>query len=245
MVDNADGLVADQVGVVPVFLEELAVSLPIDDAAPFLGEVVYFADEVAVEMVEAPVLRPVFLVGMAEMPLANHCRVITGILQSLRERPLVSGKSIGMAGEDDQRLQAVPHGIAAGHQLGTRRGADRHSVKRVQPHAVLGELVDIRSFNVAAPIADVRVAEVVGKNDDNVGFRVCGPREGDRTEQGARSHCDCNRSHAVHGALFPLAMSDVAKSRQKEAGTSRLTFIYGDVECQDPARSVDLAQIPE
>ena len=99
MVDNADGLVADQVGVVPVFLEELAVSLPIGDAAPFLGEVVHFADEVAVEMVEAPVLRPVFLVGMAEMPLANHCRVITGILQSLRERPLVGGQSIGVAGK--------------------------------------------------------------------------------------------------------------------------------------------------
>ena len=60
VIDNADGLVADQVGVVAVFLEELAVSLPIDNTAPFFGEVVYFADEVAVEMVEAWVLGQYF-----------------------------------------------------------------------------------------------------------------------------------------------------------------------------------------
>ena len=74
-VDEPDGLVADQRRVVAVFLEELAVALPVDQAAAFLGEVVHFADEVAVEVVEPAVLRPVLLVGVAEVPLADHRRV--------------------------------------------------------------------------------------------------------------------------------------------------------------------------
>ena len=77
VVDNADGLVANQIGVVAVFLEKRAVSLSIDDAAPFLGEVVHFADEVTVEMIPnfsrrleiaAPfcrLLRETFLVEIA------------------------------------------------------------------------------------------------------------------------------------------------------------------------------------
>ena len=98
--------------------------------APLLGEIVHLADEVAVEMVEATVLRPEFLVGMAEVPLADHRRLVAGFLQCLRQRPLVRRQSEGVAGKYDQRLQAVAHGIAAGHQLGPRWGADRHSVKR-------------------------------------------------------------------------------------------------------------------
>ena len=201
-------------------------------------------------MIEAPVLRPVFLIGMAEMPLAHHRRVITGILQSLRERTLVGGKSIGMAGEDDQRLQAIAHGIAAGHQLGPRRGADRHSVKRIQPHTVLGELVDIRRLDVAAAIAQVRIAEIVGKNDDNVGFRICGSREGDRTQQAARGHCDRNRSHAVHSALFPLALSDVAIATTvtftSQGGRNEPPHLHlGRYKMPRLFPGVDLAQIPE
>lgn len=37
---------------VAVLLEERAIPLPIDNAAPLLGEIVHFADEVAVEMIE-------------------------------------------------------------------------------------------------------------------------------------------------------------------------------------------------
>ena len=166
-----------------------------------------------------------------------------------------------MAGKDHQSLQTIAHGVTARHQLGPRRRANRHSVKRFQPHAVACELVDIRGLDIAAAITQVRVAKVVGKDDDDVGFRVCGLRDGDRTEQAARDHCDCNQSHALHDGLTPLALSDIARSpfgdsiarlqrlppqlhRGKEAGTSRLVFIYDGMECQDP-ESVDLAQIPE
>jgi hypothetical protein len=70
--DDVHGFVPDQGRVVAVFLEELAVPLPIDDAAPLLGEIVNLADEVAIKMVEAAVLRPEFPVGMAEVSFADH-----------------------------------------------------------------------------------------------------------------------------------------------------------------------------
>jgi nucleoside-diphosphate-sugar epimerase len=43
----------------------LATALPVDDAAAHLGDVVDLADEVAVEGIEAQVLRPVLFIGMA------------------------------------------------------------------------------------------------------------------------------------------------------------------------------------
>ena len=43
----------------------LASAMPVDDAAAHLGDVVDLADEVAVEGIEAQVLRPVLFIGMA------------------------------------------------------------------------------------------------------------------------------------------------------------------------------------
>ncbi|MGA8821517.1 MAG: hypothetical protein WB613_01685 [Pseudolabrys sp.] len=114
---------------VAVFLEELAVPLPIDQSAPILGEIIDLADEIAVEMIEATVLWPEFLVGMTEMPLADHGGLVPGFLQSLRERALVRRQSVGMAGKYNERLQAIAHSVTAGHQLSPRWRADRHSVK--------------------------------------------------------------------------------------------------------------------
>jgi hypothetical protein len=79
--DEPDCLVADQVQVIGFLLKKLAVALPVDNAAAHLGEVVHLADEVAIEVIEAAVLRPVFPVGMTEVPFADHIRRITGFLQ--------------------------------------------------------------------------------------------------------------------------------------------------------------------
>ena len=61
LVDQLDRVVSDQRRVIALFLEELAVALPVDEAAALPGEIVDLADDVAVEIVEAAVLRPVFL----------------------------------------------------------------------------------------------------------------------------------------------------------------------------------------
>ena len=145
LVDQPDRVVADQLRIVARFLEEDAIALPVDQAAALAGEIVDLADDIAVEIVEAPVLRPVFPVGMAKVPLADHQRLVARLFQRLRKRPLVDREPIGVAREDDERLQAVAHGVAAGHQLRARGRADRHAVEILEPDALVGELVDIGS----------------------------------------------------------------------------------------------------
>jgi len=56
-------LITVQRQVVGGLLHELAIALPVDDAAAHFAEVVDFANEDAVEVIKASVLRPVFLIG--------------------------------------------------------------------------------------------------------------------------------------------------------------------------------------
>ena len=89
LINEPDGVIADQRRIVALLLEERAVPLPVDQSAALAGEIVHLADDVAVEIVETPVLRPVFPVGMAEVPLAYHQRLVAHLFQGLRKRPLV------------------------------------------------------------------------------------------------------------------------------------------------------------
>ena len=66
-------------------------------------------------MVEAAILRPEFPIGMTEVPFADHRGLVADVLQRLRESALVRRQSEGVAGKYNQRLQAIAHGIAAGH----------------------------------------------------------------------------------------------------------------------------------
>ena len=63
--------------------------------------------------------------------------------------------------------------VAAGQQAGARRAAVRaRDVALRAADAVLGDRVDVRRRDVLAAVdADVGVAEVVGQDDDDVGFR--------------------------------------------------------------------------
>ena len=170
LLDELDRLVADQVQVIALLVDELAVALPVDQAAALVGEVVDLADGVAVEVIEAAVLRPEFLVGVTQVPFADHVGRITGFLQRLGQRPFVGRQAVAVVGEDHQRLQAVAHRIAAGHQGRAGRGAHGHAVEVFEPHTLVRELVDVRGLDVAAAIAEVGIAEVVGHDEDDVGF---------------------------------------------------------------------------
>ena len=229
VLDDVYGFVPDQGRVVAVFLKELAVPLPIDDAAPLLGEIVNLADEVAIEMVEAAVLRPEFPIGMAEVPFADHCGLVAGVLQRLRERALVRRQSEGVAGKYNQRLQAIAHGIAAGHQLRPRWRANRHSVKRLCPHAVVRKLVDIRSFDVAAVIAEVRVTEIVGQDDHDVGLRCLPVCQRIQTCEAARQKRKLY-AFAYHWCSNPLPWQKIGTFKRPDncvGSISQGTSAYG------------------
>lgn len=49
--------------------------------------------------------------------------------------------------------KAVAHRVAARHQGGSGRRADGHAMEGFESHALPGQRVDVRSFDVTAPIA--------------------------------------------------------------------------------------------
>ena len=92
------------------------VAIPVQHAVLFVREVIDLADHRAVLVIEAALLRPVFPVGMAEMPLADDRGLVARLLQALRQQPFVVSQAVGGDREDDRGLQAVAERIAARHQ---------------------------------------------------------------------------------------------------------------------------------
>ncbi len=169
---------------------------------PLAGEVVHLAHKIAVEVIEAPILRPELLIGMAEMPLSGDERSIARILQSLRQGAFVRWQAVGVAREDHKSLQPVAHGVAAGHECRARGRANRLAVEGLQAHAFVGEPVDIRCLDLAAPVAEIGVAQIVGHNEHDVGLlagRECS-RGGREVEN--RREAQAKRLHGLSPSLF-------------------------------------------
>ena len=70
------------------------------------------------------------------------------------------------------RVDAGARTVLAAHQCGARRLAiTAAGVAACESHSVLGEAVDVRRFvELAAEAGDVGVAEIIGQNEDDVGF---------------------------------------------------------------------------
>jgi len=64
ILDEFNGFVANLVGIIALFCNELSVSLPVSDSTAFCGEIIDFSDHIAIERVKAPILWPIFLVSM-------------------------------------------------------------------------------------------------------------------------------------------------------------------------------------
>ena len=76
-----------------------------------VGEVVQFADERPILVVESALARPVFFVGMAEVPFADDRRLVACLLQRLRQEPFVGRQALGVARWNDGGLEAVAERI--------------------------------------------------------------------------------------------------------------------------------------
>lgn len=82
VLDDVHRLVSDQSRIVAIFFEELAIPLPIDQSATLSSEIVRLTrgcHRNGLEMVEAAVLRPVFLIGMAKMPFPDQRCLIADV----------------------------------------------------------------------------------------------------------------------------------------------------------------------
>ena len=159
------------VGRVTFLLDRLVVAEPVQHAVLVVREVIQLADHRAVLVVEAALLRPILLVRVAEVPLADDRRLVAGLLEALRHEPFGGVQPVGRDGRNDGGLQAVAEGIAAGHQGRARRRAHRLDVELRELRAARGQRVDVRRLDVRAAVeADILPAEIVGDDVDDVGF---------------------------------------------------------------------------
>ena len=81
-VDVFHRVIAEELGRVTFFADGLVVAIPIEHAGFLVRVVIQLADHRAVLVIEAALLRPIFLVGVAEMPLANDGCVISRFLEA-------------------------------------------------------------------------------------------------------------------------------------------------------------------
>ena len=109
------------------------------------------------------------------MPFAAHVGTIAGRLQSLRD-----GQAISVQITLILRQPIVPHHVAdpglvriqPAQQAGPRRAAAAGIVKLGKSKTVLCQSVQVRGFYLAAEAAYVRIAHIIGHDQNNVGTVV-------------------------------------------------------------------------
>ena len=153
----------------------------------------------AIPLVEA-LVRGEPALGVAEMPLAEHARGVSGIGQHLSHGDLPLDEAVNTSTERDRTIAGTDR-VAAGHDRGPRRRALRLNIKVGQAQALRGESVDpgrrCSADDPPAVEAGLAPAEVVHEDQDDVGLflSVCG---GKGKHQRTRKQHDERRFQRFH-----------------------------------------------
>ena len=122
--------------------------------------------------VEAALDRP----GRTHVPLADHPRAVARLLQELGDGDIVVQQVSGVSGAafrrglgGDEITDARFVRVQAGDERRARRTATRGRVDLLETRAGPGETIEIRRGDLAAVAAEIRVAEIVGQDDEHVG----------------------------------------------------------------------------
>src|SRR5262249_24807368 len=110
LVDESEGVVSQQRGRIAFLHHLLVIPEPVDDTFRLVREVIDLADERAVLVVEAALSWPIFVVGVAKVPLTDDRGGVAGLLQRLWQEPFVGRQTVLGTGRDDSRLQSVSEG---------------------------------------------------------------------------------------------------------------------------------------
>ena len=152
------------------------------------------------------------------VPFAGHGARVSALRETFRDRRIAA--AIG------------PDGILSGQQRLTARIAFGLAVIACKTQSAPGQPVDVGRVDFSPVAAEVRIPQIIGQDDDNIGFRwtvrfrAIGSVQGrQRREQhgGDEDECGCVR----HGRLLPRAMSDLsaAKSCSALSGSCAKRFV--------------------
>ena len=110
------------------------------------------------------------------VPLADHPGAVARLLQELGDGDVVVEQVSGVSGAafrrglgGDEITDARFVRMQAGDERRARRTATRGRIDFLESRAGSGETIEVRRRNLAAVGAKIRVAEVVGQDDEHVG----------------------------------------------------------------------------
>ena len=156
----------------------------------------------AVELVE-PAGGGDELLAAAQVPFAYAGGGVPERLHAVGDRLLVHREAEVVFPFPPSAVELVPEagGVAAGQQPGPARAAVRRGdVPAGEPHAVLGDRVDVRRRDLFVPLeAEFAVADVVGEEYDHVRLRFAVGGEADRSEECYKGE---GREQSYHGSVF-------------------------------------------
>ena len=118
---------------------------------------------------------------MPQVPFTNAGRCVTSRLQHLGQRDLIGVQPGGIFREKHSR-NMDPSGITTGEQCGPRGRA--HRVPRIkigEPHALLGQLIQVRCLDVGRSIAtEILIPLIIGHDENDIWNRCCQRAKGHR-----------------------------------------------------------------
>jgi len=124
---------------------------------------------------------------IAEMPFPDQRGEVARLLQMPGEGRLRMGQVMQRSGFDELPLlwafarplrpdrHVQPRGMLAGEERRTARRADGHRVGMGEAKALLRESVEVRRLmQIRAVAAEVAPAQIIGEDEDDVGFGFSG-----------------------------------------------------------------------
>jgi len=175
LANELDGVLVEHIGCVELARRRcdlLAASLGQSDIVIGVILIVRMVARVAVEFIEAASDRPGLLV---HVPLAHVVATVPRGLQHFGQRHAPLGQSPEIPRPairtrpcgrkvPDARLRR----IQSGHQRRAAGTAPRGVVQLREPHAAAGQGVDVRRTDLSAVAAQIRVPQIIGKNDQYI-----------------------------------------------------------------------------
>ena len=190
------------------------------------------------------------------MPLADGERRVTVAAEDLGQEPVRLRHRRVVAGKAGRELDDATHAadvmVAPGEQAGTGRRAQRRGVEVAVPQPAGGETIERRRRDVGPVATELRVADIVEKDHDDVGCVVRGGGKWRPPRRGAfkcpgRNSLERIRLHDPPLWLFLMNLCEDWNKRIPHEcfAADRVLTRHGDYECTRKSAVRDLTASSE